>query len=94
MGAQEALDQRHRGSAVDVVIAEDGDGLARDDGAGEALGAALHVLQACRVGQEVAERGIEKVGKRRGVGAACGEQPSDQLRQSMGLRDGERRRGA
>ena len=94
VGAQEALDERHRGCAVDVVIAENGDGLARDDGAGEPLGCRLHVLQACRVGQEMTQRRIEKVGKRRCIGAACGKQPPDQLRQTMGLRDGQRRRGA
>jgi len=83
-----------RGCAVDVVIAENCDGLARDDGAGEPLGCRLHVLQACRVGQEMTQRRIEKVGKRRCIGAACGKQPPDQLRQTMGLRDGQRRRGA
>ena len=59
MGAQEALDQRHRGSAVDIVVAEDGDWLRGANGAGEALRASLHVLEACRVRQEVAERGVE-----------------------------------
>src|SRR5262245_63590300 len=35
VGAQEALDERHRGRAIDVVVAENGYGLAGDDGAYE-----------------------------------------------------------
>ena len=57
MGAQEALNQCHRRSAVDVVVAEYGDWLRGANGAGEALCASLHVLEACRVRQEVTEEG-------------------------------------
>jgi hypothetical protein len=90
VGAQEALDERHGGCPIDVVIAENGDGLACADGTGETLRRLLHVLQACRIGQEMAEGWIEEVGNRRGIGAARGKQPPDQLRQAVGLGDGHR----
>ncbi len=43
---EEALHQRRRAGAVDVVVAEHGDALALDDGIGEARGGRVHVAAA------------------------------------------------
>ena len=56
MGAQEALDQRHGGRAVDVVVAEHGDRLVGPYGGGKARGRLLHVLEARGVRQQRLER--------------------------------------
>ena len=53
--AEQQHQQRGAGRAIDVIVAEDRDRLALLDGVGEALGALVHVLEAARVGQEVAD---------------------------------------
>ena len=88
MGAQEALDQRHRGRAVDIVIAEHGHLLAGLDGGGKARGRLLHVPEAGRVGQQRLERGVEIAGGGMGLGAARGQHAAEQLRQAVRLRYG------
>ena len=55
---QQQHQQRRAGRAVDVIVAEDRDRLAALDRVGEPLGALVHVLEAGRVGQEVADLGI------------------------------------
>ena len=72
MRAEKALDQRDRGRAVDIVVAEHGDRLARLDGGCEAIGRFLHVLQARRVWQQRFERWIEEAGDRLRICAARG----------------------
>src|SRR6185437_11491919 len=61
--AQKQREQRGAGRAVDVIIAEDGDAFARLDGIREAPGALVHVGEAARVGQEVAELGVAVPGE-------------------------------
>jgi hypothetical protein len=51
-GLEEAVQQRRRGRAVDVVVAEHGDALAGLDGAGEPRGGDIHVLELRGVGQQ------------------------------------------
>ena len=54
--AQQEHEQGRAGRAVDVIIAENRDCLASLDRVGEPLRALVHVLEAGRVGQEVADR--------------------------------------
>ena len=61
--AQQQHQQRRAGRAVDVIIAEDGDGLACLDRVGEPLGALVHVLEAGRVGEEIADRRLAVAGE-------------------------------
>ena len=53
--AQQQHQQRRAGRPVDVIVAEDRDRLALLDRVGEALRALVHVLEAARVGQEIAD---------------------------------------
>ena len=84
-GLEEAAEQRGRGGAVDIVVAEDGDRLSRLDRAGEPRDGRLHVAQVERVGQQAAERGVEVVGRLLGRDAAGREHAPDQLRHLDGL---------
>jgi hypothetical protein len=88
MGAQEALDERDRGRAVDIVVAEHGNRLVSPDGRSEALGRLLHVLEARGVGQKRAERGVEIAGGGVGLHAARGKHAAEQFGQTVRLRNG------
>ncbi len=57
---QPGQEQRGRCTAVDVVIGEDGDPLAVRDRRQEPCCRPLHVLQAARIGQEIAKLRIEE----------------------------------
>ena len=54
--AQQQDEQGRAGRAIDVIIAENRDRLAGLDRVGEPLGALVHVLEAGRIGQEIADR--------------------------------------
>ena len=93
--AQEARQQRRRGRAVDVVVAEDRDLLAALDRVGDARRGLLHV------GQHVSGSGISRrtVGSRNAstvvdLDAAAGEDARQQLRHAVPLRDRERARAS
>ena len=60
---QQQHEQGRAGRAVDVIIAEDRDRLAALDRVGEPLRALVHVLEAGRIGQEVADRRVAVAGK-------------------------------
>ncbi len=55
--AQQADKERGAGRAIDIIVAEDGDRLARLHRVGDARGGALHVLKQARIGHERADRG-------------------------------------
>ncbi len=84
VGAQEALDQRDRGRAIDVVIAEHGDRFSLRDRGGKTRGRLLHVLEARRIGKKRAERWIEIAGGGVGLGTARGKHAAEQLRHARG----------
>ena len=84
-GAQVLGEERRAAGAVDVVVAEDRDDLAGQDGVGEALGGVLHVAQLVRVRQEVAQlRGKEARHLVHGD-AAPGEHPRRARRARRGV---------
>ena len=89
---EEALEQRRRGRAVDVVVAEDRHALAPHDRVGDARGGLDHVGQRGRVGQQVADRRIEEFRGVFGGDAARREHARDDLGHAMALRDGQRDR--
>ena len=70
---EEEHEQRRAGRAVDVIVAEDRDRLALLHRVGEPLGALVHVLEAARVGQEVADPRVA-VTSEIVAGDAAGEQ--------------------
>src|SRR5262249_40400365 len=82
---RETLDERHRRCAIDVVVAENGNGLRDADRSGETLRRSLHVLKARRVRQEMAKRRVEIMGKRDGVRAARGKQSTDKFGKAVCL---------
>ena len=92
--AQIARQQRRRGGAVDVVIAENGDALAARHRVGNALRRFLHGGQHIRIGHRALDGRIEKRIDRIGLDIAAGENARQQFRQIVALRDGERARGA
>ncbi len=90
-GAQHAHEERGRGGAVDVVIAEDRDPLLALDGVGEARGGAVHVGERRGIGHQAADARIEKILDRVERNAAAGDDARENLRQAVALADGERR---
>ena len=91
--AQIAGEQRHRGGAVDVVVAQQPDWLAGDHGVGQALDRAVEIEQMGRVGQRVAQARRQERRHPVGDDAAAGQDPAEHLRQIDPLTDRERERG-
>ena len=92
--AEEPREKRHRGRPVDVIVAEDRNRRAGNDGVGDARRRPVHVGQDRRVGhQHLQRRGQER---RRGIGvdAAAGKHPRDDVGNAVPLGDGERGIGA
>ena len=83
--------QRRRGRAVHVVIAEDDDRLAVADRADEAGDGRRHVAQMRRVRELLAQARREKDRRLGKADAALRQQPPDDLRQPEPLRDQQRR---
>ena len=84
---EEPRQQRRRGRAVDVVVAEDGDRLAVAHGANEPLHRGVHIAQMGRVRQLIAQARGEKTRRMIVVDPALGEQPADDFGQSQALGD-------
>ena len=92
--AQKPRQQRRRGRAVDVVIAEDRDRLAAHDGVGKPLRRFLHAGEHVRIGHRAPDRRIEKGIDRVDLDIAAGKDARQQFGQVVALRDRQRPRGA
>jgi hypothetical protein len=77
--AQQNRKQRRRGGAVDIIVAEDCDRLAALHRIGQPGGGLVHVLEAGRVGQKVADRRRTVPGKIRLLYAAGQQQLVDEV---------------
>ena len=86
---EEAQQQRRRGGAIDVVIAEHDDALARLDGPHQAGNRGVHVLEMRRIGQEPAQRRLEEIADRLEVDITRRQQTADRVGQAMALGNGE-----
>ena len=87
---QVAGEQRRRGRAVDVVVAEDRHRLAVDHGVGDPRRRNVHRGQHRGVGQEPLQRRIEEVRDVVRRDAAPGEHPRHDIGQRVALGDGQR----
>ncbi len=92
--AQIARQQRGRGGAVDVVVAENGDAFAARHRVGNALRRLLHGGQHMRIGHRVLDGRIEKRVDRVGFDIAAGKDARQELGKLVALRNVERARGA
>ncbi len=90
--AQEAREQRRRGRAVDVVVAEDGDLLAPLHRIGDAARRRRHVGEDVGVGHQPLERRIEIGADRVRLDLAPGDDAGEQFRHAVALHDRERPR--
>ncbi|MHC2406510.1 hypothetical protein ACVMGC_011054 [Bradyrhizobium barranii subsp. barranii] len=88
--AQMPGEQRRRGRAVDVVVAEDRDLLAAHRRIRDPLRGGLHLGHSIRVRQQLADGRIQEVADAIDVDAAARQHPRQQLRQLVPLHDGER----
>ena len=89
-GPEETQQQRRGGGAIDIVVAEHDDALARLDGPHEAPDGRVHVLQMRGIGQELAQRRFEKVGNRLEADVARRQQTANRIGQAMTLGDRQR----
>ena len=92
--AQKARQQRRRGRAVDVVIAENRDALAAHDGVGDARGRLRHGGEHVRIGHRALDGRIEKGVDRIDLDVAAGKNARQQFGKLVPLRDRERPRRA
>ena len=92
--AQMPGQQRRRGRAVDVVVAEDRDLLAAHGGVRDALGRRLHLRHGVGIGHQLADGRIEIILDRIDLDVAPGQHPRQHFRQLIALHDGERPRRA
>ena len=81
--------QRRGGRAVHVVVAEDADGLAGLQRVGEARCGAVHVGDRGRIGERVAQGGVQPVRRAVQGDPAAGEDAAEDLRNVEPLREGE-----
>ena len=88
-GLEKAPEQRRRGGAVDIVIAEHGDRLAPLERLDEARHGLVHVEEVRRIGQLVLETRLEKTLGRLGRDAAAREEPANELGACEALRNGK-----
>ena len=86
---EEALQERGRAGAVDVVVAEHGDGLPAHDRIGQPRRALVHVAHGAGIGHQRLEGGVERHRHLVEADAARGEHPAQQLRQAVTLADGD-----
>src|SRR6516165_5743741 len=86
-GCKKTHQQRRRCRAVDIVVAEDSDGLALAHGSHEPCRRSLHVAQMRRVGELVAQARCEKTVRMVMVDAALSEQPTNNFRQCQAYGD-------
>ena len=83
--AQMPGEQRRRGRAVDIVVAEDRDLLAARGGIGDPLGTGFHLGQRRRIWHQLADRRIEKVLDLIDLHAPPGQHPRQHLGQLIAL---------
>ncbi len=88
MGAQEALDQRDRGRAVDIVVAEHRDGSAARMAAAKRSAARSMSCSRAGSGNSVRSDGSRWRAACVRLGAARGEHAAEQLGQAVRLGDG------
>lgn len=88
--AQVPGQQRRRGGAIDVVVAEDRDLLAPRRRVRDPLRRGLHLSHGERIRHQLPDGRIEKVGDRVDVHPAARQHPRQQFRQLVPLHDGER----
>ena len=88
--AEEAQQQRRRRGAVDVVVAEHDDALTRAHRAHQPRHGGVHVLEMQRIGQELAQRRVEKIRHALEIDVARRQQPRHGVGQTMALGDGQR----
>ncbi len=91
---QVAAEQCRRGSAIDVVIAEDCHLLFALYRVSQARGGLLHVGQRMRIGHQPLDARVEKGLRPVHFDAAAGQHPRQQFRNAVSLGNGERPRGA
>ena len=87
---KKAQQQRRRGRAIDIVVAEHDDRLAVPDGARQPRHGAIHVAQMQGIGQLIAQPRRQKSGRFIDADAALRQQASDDLRETVALRDRRR----
>ena len=75
--------------AIDVVVAEHGDGLVALDRIGEPRRALVHVAHGAGVGHQRLEGGVERDGHLVEPDAARGQHPAQQLGQAVALADSD-----
>ncbi len=88
----EPAQQRRGGRAVDIVVAEDRNGLAALDGLDETLNRAVHILEHRGIGQHFAQRRRQELLRVVKRDVARRQHAADDLRHPQPLR--ERQRGA
>ena len=86
---EEAMHERGRAGAVDVVVAEHDDRLLALDRVGEARGAFVHVTHGAGIGHQRLDGRVEENGHVGQTDAARGEHAAQQLWQVMALADGD-----
>ena len=89
--AEEAQQQRRRRGAVDVVVAEHDDALARAHRAHQPRHGGVHVLEMQRIGQELAQRRVEEIRHALEIDVARRQQARHGVGQAVALGDGQRR---
>ena len=87
MPGKKAAEKRGRRSAIDIVIAENGDPFTGQNGAPDPLGGFVHIGKGRGIGAQGADRRVHDIWNlfQRDV-SGC-EEPSDDFRQIMTLRD-------
>ena len=92
--AQVPGQERRRGGAVDIVIAEDRDLFAARRRVRDALRGGFHLRHGVGIGHQFADGRIEKILDRVDVDVAPGQHPRQHFRQLIALRDRQRPRRA
>ena len=90
--AQVPRQQRRRGGAVDIVIAEDRHLLAARGRLRDAFGGGFHLRHGVGIGHQFADGRIEKILDRVEFDIAPGQHPRQHFRQLIALRDRQRPR--
>ena len=88
VAGQEAVKQRRRGGAIDVIVAENRDALACGDGARQPLRRLVHIGQRRWIGAQRADRRIEHIRHLVERNVARGQQAADDFREIVALSDG------
>ncbi len=76
---KEAVEQRARRGAIDIIVAEDRNTLAAHDRLGNAAGGLVHVGHDGRIRHQVADRGIKETGGVFCLDAAARQHPGNEF---------------